>query len=804
MGSRHQARSKRLKSELARRQKNRLRSPDGWQPPPAPEAAWLNIAPVAAAGESVQDRAVFDADACGQLPPDIAAEAVLVRESLDLVAEGRSLAALDRLASVGRKSPYADWRLFLRGLVPFQQGNHAAARDAWNRLEPGRRPARIAAALSRAWEGVAAAATGDRKAAAPKPSPSSVDAAAVALMRRDSLWTAAREIASIRHRDEEQTMSASQAALAIRLEKQYRLIDPDFVREFSAACRLLAIGQADTEPLLVLCRGTAGAPDDPRSNRLRLIHNLLYDGDADELRQIAREYVDRDLPGLTHLPAPLRAALASETLLRTADGLLDQSSCGGFGGLTPHDERVCERLLREAIERYPGNRQAHESLIEMLENRAEDETDRDARRAIVNAKLALVELFPDRHEEARDLIDGFVARGEFQKAEPLVRQLADQRCGDAVARATPWRFELLRASWLAATGGPPPQVREAVEAAIAAWPAWMSRQWIPFLEAAMLLREGNETGFESAAAAARENLLHDLHADAMLHEALLRLHCPEPRIEPVRSRLCRAAVDVAVDSPIAPLAAVACFCMDNERSGLPVAGADHPARAIGRALSWRLGQEGTWRLGMFAGNASGPPVEDPAFWGAFRWLAAHDFFGAFPAQRVPRGIAGLADTHPQAAAELLSWLSRAAPDALTTRKSQKRLKMVEQAADADADPGVRRRLEAIVATVRETIAAFAEQNRPKGRGRPIDVMGFGADAFEPTPDMPPLIRLILERGGPAAVAEALGLLTAPRTKKNAERIVKFAVSLGISQAEFMEAISMQPPETDPFTDHHPR
>lgn len=288
----------------------------------------MDLAPIASPDEPGEDRALFDPAARHALSADLQAELALVLEAFDFCARGEPHAALDRLTAIARKSPYADWRLFIRGLVPFQRGDRAAAREAWHRLEAGRRPARIATTLDRAWD----AATSE--AAAPADGTSGIEAAAVSLMRRASLWTAAREIAAVRHRDGERTFSASQAALAIRLEKHCRPLDPDFVSEFSAACRALAFPQSDHEPFLALCRSTAGPADDPRNTRLQFLHLQRFVDADDEVRQGAREYVDRDLPGLTHLPEPLRAALASVTLERAASSLLDRED-GFLRDLTP-------------------------------------------------------------------------------------------------------------------------------------------------------------------------------------------------------------------------------------------------------------------------------------------------------------------------------------------------------------------------------------------------------------------------------------------------------------------------------------
>lgn len=95
-----------------------------------------------------------------------------------------------------------------------------------------------------------------------------------------------------------------------------------------------------------------------------------------------------------------------------------------------------------------------------------------------------------------------------------------------------------------------------------------------------------------------------------------------------------------------PLAHVACFFMELQRCGIPLAGEDHPAFAIGRALGQRLGQDGTWTLGSFFGGVSGLPVDDPGFWAAFRWLATHDFFGTVNPAASPRASPDWPTTSP--------------------------------------------------------------------------------------------------------------------------------------------------------------
>lgn len=156
----------------------------------------------------------------GTLPADLQAQAGLVWEALELLAGGHGDPAVDQLSSIGRSSPFSEWRLFVRGLAAFQEGDLARARDAWSRLDASRRPARIAKLLGEAWEAVqggepTTAVTGGGTATG------SPAAAARTLLARASMWEAAERVASVRHRNPDQTFSASQVATTVRLVKQY-------------------------------------------------------------------------------------------------------------------------------------------------------------------------------------------------------------------------------------------------------------------------------------------------------------------------------------------------------------------------------------------------------------------------------------------------------------------------------------------------------------------------------------------------------------------------------------------------------
>ena len=95
-------------------------------------------------GEDIPDAAVFDNSTLDSLSPELLTQACAVREALQLACDSRGEAALKRLSDIPRTSPYSEWRLYLRGLVPWMAADAVAAQDAWKRLDPNRRPGRIA------------------------------------------------------------------------------------------------------------------------------------------------------------------------------------------------------------------------------------------------------------------------------------------------------------------------------------------------------------------------------------------------------------------------------------------------------------------------------------------------------------------------------------------------------------------------------------------------------------------------------------------------------------------------------------
>lgn len=90
----------------------------------------------------------FPRGAVGAVAPEglraLRDEAEPIRTALERVSEGDDAAALELTRGVGFRSPFADWRRLIRGLIALYSGRPDEFRTEAGRLNPDRAPARIA------------------------------------------------------------------------------------------------------------------------------------------------------------------------------------------------------------------------------------------------------------------------------------------------------------------------------------------------------------------------------------------------------------------------------------------------------------------------------------------------------------------------------------------------------------------------------------------------------------------------------------------------------------------------------------
>ena len=795
MGNRKDAQKKKRKAEQARRQAERLRRPDMVRVPPPAEASFLEIRPQPAEGEPAEDVAIFDAKVRGTLPADLQTQAGLVCEALDLVAEGHLQIAVDRLTCIGRASPFSEWRLFVRGLGTFQQGDLARARDAWSRLDPGRRPARIAQVLGDAWQDVHQASTVASPAAtgAAVPDPAT---AARGLLGRASIWDAAQQIVTMGRRNSSTSFSASQVAATIRRVKQVRSLDPDFAAAFAAACRQLASLQPDHEQFTSLARGTGGPADDPQCHRATFLYLLKFVGGAQQTLIACRQHVDKQLPSMRFLPKELRQALSSEMLRQLASQISGDSGSESLEKVEGTARKQVERLLEESIERCPANRSAHSARLAVLKSRAREQGSgqRAAEKQLREAQIVYAERFPEDHEQLITVIEALIGEQQFRRAEPFVQELVRQRTSYPGAATLPWSFAVLRWGYLARTAAPAAELSPVRDAVEQAWPQQVPREWMTLLDAALQTRTAppDAAAFERAVVAVG-GAERPLAVDAMAYEALQTAAAARELRQVFRERIVGAAHAAAVDMPLGPLLETAAFYCTLERCGLDVVTKDHPAAVFGKLVCKRLTLKETWQLGGGASGGSQLPTDLAAFWDAFEWLGEHDFFGVVTPKREPKAIAQLADADPRAAAEMLAWRARVAPETLLTPRSKKRARLLEYSLPVEEIENLSSRMGRLfveVSMARDKAERHQQEQQRRCRRPPAGegfVSELDLERFDLS-NMPPIMQLFVKWGGKAALAEVITIITGGDGVSETAELMNLAKRMGIPPLEFATAM----------------
>jgi tetratricopeptide (TPR) repeat protein len=107
------------------------------------------------------DRAVLAPDQTPASLSELRPVAVNVRAALDRLHAGDEAQALAALQDIPRSSPFADWKLFVRGLAAYYRHDFDQMRANWERLTPNRLAARIAAPLRRLAQSPTAPEQGD-------------------------------------------------------------------------------------------------------------------------------------------------------------------------------------------------------------------------------------------------------------------------------------------------------------------------------------------------------------------------------------------------------------------------------------------------------------------------------------------------------------------------------------------------------------------------------------------------------------------------------------------------------------------
>ena len=407
------------------------------------------------------DQAVLHPErASAATPPEVRAGAMRVRAALGALEAGDGAKAMAELGDVARNSPFADWKLFARGLAAYQGRDDAAVRANWGRLDPARAPARIARALMT----LAAPDPGD------KPAGSEVSPKLEGLERRafgEPILGPIRELGTLVAQDRWEeavrmmgpvrfALRRIDPALAVRMTRV--LYDP-LIRaagrmSYHEGHRLIRSFVKAAEPL----------PVDPHWNRLWALVWEGPQGSIGEAEVFWRKYLDdlKAAPGIQQDERPRAQALV---WLHLGEGLADLADALAPEGPGPRrvDAEVTEArrravdCLEESVRLCPTLRDAHEALMDVYDEwgRPDDAAAAAGRR---------LRAFPDDCDALVYLSQHHYHREEFAQAldfaqraralKPLDDAIAEREWGARVGlardHALHGRFDDGRAEFAAA------------------------------------------------------------------------------------------------------------------------------------------------------------------------------------------------------------------------------------------------------------------------------------------------------------------------------------------------------------------
>jgi tetratricopeptide (TPR) repeat protein len=240
----------------------------------------------------IADSAVLHPDQAAASLPDVRRRALEVRTALERLEAGDAEGAQAALKDTPRNSPFADWRLFVRGLAAYYRQDFAEMRSSWDRLEPGRAASRIAQPLR-----VLAGAVESGKLV-----PEDNGTVRLLVARIDSALfgqPVLPRLCELRTRAAEEDSDGVVRALR-RLCEPFRGGQPEFLDRLGRVLLPIVIHRGSTELMEGLTETLAGPPIDPNWNRAwALFFEHPEDGSWEEAEAYWKDY----LKDLKRLPA---------------------------------------------------------------------------------------------------------------------------------------------------------------------------------------------------------------------------------------------------------------------------------------------------------------------------------------------------------------------------------------------------------------------------------------------------------------------------------------------------------------------
>jgi len=611
------------------------------------------VTPVAWAGESVEDVAVFSDAALATVSHELQVQIRCVRDALAEILNRRGPDALERLTAVPRTSPVAEWRLFLRGLVAWLANQIPEANDCWIRLNPERRPGRIASVM------IAAGRT-DLESVQPEQAvPATSETAAPLIAEPESRAPLGRNLdpSQLAHarilrrlRIERPILRMLSIGLEAPDPEQYRASDGSDDEEFE-----LKIGEEklrwlarhlpdlrDSEPDLyqALCDAILGrafdqpipdvfeqamrmipGPPHDKSNRLLAAKYFLNFGPANgwpHSLKYLKTYVECDLKGNESISAALRAALASHAYLYVATefGKFRYSPMFMYA-IAAADEATVRNLYLNAITACATNRRAYIAYENWLRRFAwGDDADERLERDMRSLLERWVAGRPEDIEPRLKLVDYQLENGELAQAQVHVDFLASCRHDDPLVRALPWKLEFLHLREASKRKASVDEAQRRLNTMEATWPAWLPKAWLPYFRAALALRAGKKDEFKILRNTDGQGpMCRGLADAAMMLGACQILSIPAATLKTIRAELEEA---FKRQRPPEELIELGSSFWDLKRMGITFSSQRKLARNFIHDLQIVLGK---------MANVAAERIQDERFLGTVCWLSEDESQG---------------------------------------------------------------------------------------------------------------------------------------------------------------------------------
>lgn len=521
------------------------------------------VRPIAWLGEVEADVAVFDDQVLAGLAPELASEVDFVREALQLVTDSFGSDANKRLEPISRRSPLSEWRLFVRGLVHWYDEEFDDAQENWKRLDLQRRPSRIARALTASKKTVLEQS--DTPDANDKLLDSDLLAAANLVhsvrVARPAVAEAAREL------NRRERIPPELARISLlgpeRLEwildfcAQYRQVEPQLVDALQQAALDRAMKQPFADINQIATAKISGPPHDPKNLLSQSIYYGKFEGGEIKAESFLSQYLTKSLPNNEMISPKLRSAI--ESLLHLEDARNEAKPSYGdtiFGRFLgpPVDDKAVIKSYKLALKAYPANAEAHREYVDWIREHLDDERIRKSLREpfeklIQPAMKAWSDGVPDEIEPRLWLVDHYLENEQLEEAKPHVQWLAGSRHPDPRVRATPWKWELLEAMRLCRRKTWLSHAQEKLDAAEKLWPTWLSRDWLAYLRAALMLRQNKTQAYEAARIDIRQQRLASGRPICELTDAVMMLGAAQHmRVPAAELKSLREPIDAAVKS----------------------------------------------------------------------------------------------------------------------------------------------------------------------------------------------------------------------------------------------------------------